>query len=42
VLWETAINSLCSVIAFSAAEAMPGVVARGRASRRSGLSRRQW
>lgn len=42
VLWETAINSLCSVIAFSAAEAMPGMMARGRASRRSSLSRRQW
>jgi rod shape-determining protein MreD len=42
VLWETAINSLCSVIAFSAAEAMPGMMARGRASRRSSFSRRQW
>ncbi len=42
VLWETPINSLCSVLAFSAAEAMPGMMARGRASRRSSLSRRQW
>ena len=42
MLWETAINALCSVIAFSAAEAVPGVVARGRESRRSSFSRRQW
>jgi rod shape-determining protein MreD len=42
LLWETAINSLCAVIAFHLAEAAPGVMARGRASRRSSLSRRQW
>jgi rod shape-determining protein MreD len=42
LLWETAINSLCALIAFHMAEAVPDVVARGRASRRSSLSRRQW
>ena len=31
-----------SVVAFYAAEALPGAMARGRASRRSSLSRRQW
>jgi hypothetical protein len=42
MLWETAINTLCSMVAFYAAEALPGAMARGRASRRSSLSRRQW
>ena len=42
MLWETGINALCSVVAFAAAEAVPGAVARGRDSRRSSLSRRQW
>jgi rod shape-determining protein MreD len=42
MLWETAMNTLFSVVAFAAAEAMPGLVARGRESRRSSFSRRQW
>ena len=42
MLWETGINTLCSMVAFYAAEALPGAMARGRASRRSSLSRRQW
>jgi len=42
MLWETAVNTLCSLVAFYAAEALPGAMARGRASRRSSFSRRQW
>jgi rod shape-determining protein MreD len=42
LLVETVINAISSAIAFQAAEGMPGLVARGRASRRSSLSRRQW
>ena len=35
-------NSVARLIAFQASEALPGAIARGRMSRRSSLSRRQW
>jgi rod shape-determining protein MreD len=42
MLGETAINSICGLVAFQASESLPGAVARGRQSRRSGLEKRQW
>lgn len=42
ILAETVINSVCALIAFQASEGLPGVIARGRMSRRSSLSRRSW
>ena len=42
LLVETAVNSLAALIVFQAAQALPGVVARQRFSRRSSLSRRNW
>jgi rod shape-determining protein MreD len=42
ILAETAINSVCAFVAFQASEGLPGVIARGRMSRRSSLSRRSW
>jgi rod shape-determining protein MreD len=42
ILGETALNSVCALIVFQASEALPGAMARGRQSRRSGLSKRQW
>ena len=42
ILAETAINSLVAFVAFQATEALPGMLARGRMSRRSSLSRRSW
>ncbi len=42
ILAETVINSLVALVAFQAGEVLPGVLARGRMSRRSSLSRRNW
>jgi len=42
MLGEVAVNAICGYAAFQFTDAMPGVVARGRARSRSGLSRRQW
>ncbi|MEZ5319905.1 MAG: rod shape-determining protein MreD [Vicinamibacterales bacterium] len=42
MLIETGINAGAAFIAFQVTDALPGVVERGRASRRSGFSRRQW
>jgi rod shape-determining protein MreD len=42
ILAETALNSLAALVALHAAQALPGVMARGRESRRSSLSRRNW
>ena len=39
---ETLINSLIGFVAFQVTESIPGAVSRGRFSRRSSLSRRQW
>jgi rod shape-determining protein MreD len=39
---EMALNAVAALVAFQAALAVPGVFARQRMSRRSGLSRRQW
>ena len=42
MLWETGLNSLAALVVFQATNALPGVIARQRVSRRSSLSRRQW
>lgn len=42
ILGETAINSGSSLVLFHAHEGLPGAMRRGRSSRRSSLSRRQW
>jgi rod shape-determining protein MreD len=42
ILVETILNAVAGWIAFQTAEALPGAVAKGRMSRRSSLSRRQW
>jgi rod shape-determining protein MreD len=42
MLAETGINAAAAFLAFHATSTLPGVVARGRMSRRSSLSRRQW
>jgi len=42
ILGETALNSVCALVLFQASEALPGAMARGRQSRRSGFSKRQW
>ena len=42
VLSETFLNAICGLIAFQLTESLPGVVSRGRQSRRSGLRRREW
>ena len=39
---ETLINALIGFVAFQVTEALPGAMARGRMSRRSSLSRRNW
>jgi rod shape-determining protein MreD len=42
ILGETALNALAGLVAFHATEAVPAAIERGRMSRRSTLSRRQW
>lgn len=42
LLAETLLNSVCGLVAFQLAESLPGVMSRGRHSRRSGLKRREW
>jgi rod shape-determining protein MreD len=42
MLWETVVNSACGLMLFLAADALPNAMSRGRMSRRSSLSRRQW
>ena len=42
VIGETLINALIGFVAFQVTEALPGAMARGRLSRRSSLSRRNW
>lgn len=42
ILGETALNSLVGLVVFQATESLPGALARGRQSRRSGLRKRQW
>ncbi len=42
MLWEIGLNSLAALVVFQATNALPGVLARQRMSRRSSLSRRQW
>jgi rod shape-determining protein MreD len=42
ILGETVINAGCGLLAFQAAQVLPGLAARGRAGRRSTLSRRRW
>jgi len=42
MLGETAINSICALVAFHLTDALPGAISRNRMSRRSNLSRRQW
>ena len=42
VLGETLLNAVAGLIVFQIAESLPGAVARGRQSRRSGLQRRDW
>lgn len=42
MLEETLVNSIAGFLAFSAIEALPSAIARGRARTRSRLSRRQW
>lgn len=39
---ETLINALIGFVAFQVTESIPGAMSRGRFSRRSSLSRRQW
>jgi rod shape-determining protein MreD len=39
---ETLINALIGFVAFQVTESLPGAVSRGRFSRRSSLSRRNW
>jgi rod shape-determining protein MreD len=42
MLAEVLINGLAALVVFQATAALPGVISRQRASRRSSLSRRQW
>jgi rod shape-determining protein MreD len=42
ILGETVINAVSGLMLFHAHDAFPGAMARGRMSRRSSLSRRQW
>ena len=42
MLGETAVNALIGLVVFQASEGFPGILARGRQSRRSRLSRREW
>jgi len=42
ILVETGLNALVALVAFRASDIVPGAIARGRVSRRSGLSRRNW
>jgi len=42
ILGETGLNAVVGLIAFHATEAVPAALERGRMSRRSTLSRRQW
>jgi hypothetical protein len=42
MLGETVMNSLCGFVAFQVSETLPGVLARGRQSRRASLRRRDW
>ena len=42
ILSETALNAVVGLLAFHATEAVPAALERGRMSRRSTLSRRQW
>lgn len=42
MLAETGLNTLAGFLLFQATTALPGVVARNRANRRTSLSRRQW
>jgi rod shape-determining protein MreD len=42
MLAETGINTISAFVVFQVTASLPGVVDRGRASRRSGLSKRQW
>ena len=42
ILGETGLNAVAGLIAFHATEALPAALERGRVSRRSTLSRRQW
>lgn len=42
LLWETGLNTLAGFLVFQASSALPGVMARQRANRRSSLGRRQW
>lgn len=42
MLAEIVLNTVAAFIVFQAANALPGVMARQRMSRRSSLSRRQW
>ena len=41
-LIETGLNTAVALVAFQVTDSLPGMVERGRASRRSSLSRRQW
>lgn len=42
ILGETALNAVCGLVAFQMSERLPGAIARGRQSRRTGLRRREW
>ena len=42
ILGETCLNALAGLLAFHATDALPAALERGRMSRRSTLSRRQW
>jgi rod shape-determining protein MreD len=42
MLWEMGVNCACGLALFLAADALPGALSRGRMSRRSTFSRRQW
>jgi rod shape-determining protein MreD len=42
ILSETGLNALAGLLVFHATEALPAALERGRMSRRSTLSRRQW
>ena len=42
MLWEMGVNCACGLALFLAADSLPGAISRGRMSRRSTFSRRQW
>lgn len=42
VLGETLLNAACGLVVFQLGESLPGMAARGRQSRRTGLKRREW